>query len=138
MTDIYKALNEWLQTYPSQYSWVYFNAIKNEDGTVSMNSSPSERKVTEYIDGSYEAYVVFDIAMIIPYDVEQSDTNYQSMDEVQRFMNWIDETDTIPDFGSEYLIRGIEVLTNTPNLTVDEEQNLAKYLFTARVNYLRS
>ena len=136
----YNAITEWLSTYPSIYEWVYFNASQMVQNNTSVNSVSSERKVEEFIDGSYMSELYFSITMIKGYDVETSTTNLDAMNEIENLMVWVDNDDNISsiNFGDDINILDLDVVELTPTITVDKEQNLAKYQFRAKITYIQN
>lgn len=136
----YNAITEWLSTYPSIYEWVYFNASQMVQNNTSVNSVSSERKIEEFIDGSYMSELYFSITMIKGYDVETSTTNLDAMNEIENLMAWVDNDDNISylNFGDDVNILDLDVVELTPTITVDKEQNLAKYQFRAKITYIQN
>ena len=136
----YNAITEWLSTYPSIYEWVYFNASQMVQNNTSVNSVSSERKVEEFIDGSYMSELYFSITMIKGYDVETSTTNLDAMNEIENLMAWVDNDNNISsiNFGDDVNILDLDVVELTPTITVDKEQNLAKYQFRAKITYIQN
>ena len=136
----YNAITEWLSTYPSIYEWVYFNASQMIQNNTSVNSVSSERKIEQFIDGSYMSELYFSITMIKGYDVETSTTNLDAMNEIENLMAWVDNDDNISslNFGDDVNILDLDVVELTPTITVDKEQNLAKYQFRAKITYIQN
>ena len=106
----------------------------------SLNSVSGERKIDEFIDGSYTAELYFSITMVKGYDSETSLTNIDSIFEIENFMDWIDNDDNLKslDFGDSVNILEIDVMQNVPTILVDSEQNLAKYQFQSRIRYIQN
>ena len=136
----YNAITEWLSTYPSIYEWVYFNASQMVQNNTSVNSVSSERKIEQFIDGSYMSELYFSITMIKGYDVETSTTNLDAMNEIENLMAWVDNDDNMSylNFGEDVNILDLDVVELTPTITVDKEQNLAKYQFRAKITYIQN
>ena len=136
----YNAITEWLSTYPSIYEWVYFNASQMIQNNTSVNSVSSERKIEQFIDGSYMSELYFSITMIKGYDVETSTTNLDAMNEIENLMAWVDNDDNMSylNFGDDVNILDLDVVELTPTITVDKEQNLAKYQFRAKITYIQN
>ena len=137
--QIYKAINEWLLNYTPLNNWIYFNATPVITGTVAMNMVAGDRVTKEYIDGTKPKQCVFAIDMISEYDGSgTSDVNMDALAEVESFMNWLEiqnKESNFPDFGEKCITEKVEVLTNVPQLLINEQSQLAKYQFQARVNY---
>ena len=137
--QIYKAINEWLLNYTPLNNWIYFNATPVITGTVAMNMVAGDRVTKEYIDGTKQKQCVFAIDMISEYDGSgTSDVNMDALAEVESFMNWLEiqnKASNFPDFGEGRITEKVEVLTNVPQLLINEQSQLAKYQFQVRVNY---
>ena len=137
--QIYKAINEWLLNYTPLNNWIYFNATPVITGTVAMNMVAGDRVTKEYIDGTKQKQCVFAIDMISEYDGSgTSDVNMDALAEVESFMDWLEiqnKASNFPDFGEKCITENVEVLTNVPQLLINEQSQLAKYQFQARVNY---
>lgn len=137
--QIYKAINEWLLNYTPLNNWIYFNATPIITGTVAMNMVAGDRVTKEYIDGTKQKQCVFAIDMISEYDGSgTSDVNMDALAEVESFMDWLEiqnKENNFPNFGEKCITEKVEVLTNVPQLLINEQSQLAKYQFQARVNY---
>lgn len=137
MTNKYKKITEWLsENYEPLNDWIYFNASIYEDGNTSLNTLESERALNEFTDGSREVELLFAISMIRLYDNSMSDTNLMAINEVEHFMDWLENTNTLPNLGEFYTTNSFDVLDSNPSVAVDNEQNLAKYQFNCSINYL--
>ena len=131
----YKCIVDWISKYPNSSSWVYFNASEMEDGNTSVNSVGGDSKLREYIDGSYDAALTFEMSIVKLYDSEQSDINTDALAEIDDLVEWIENTDEELSFGNNHRITDIEVLSLTPNIAVNEAENLARYTFYGKVYY---
>ncbi len=133
---IYGKINKWLLEYTPLNNWLYFNATPIIIGTVAMNMVAGDRVTQSFIDGSKKRQVVFAIDMVTEYDGSgTSDVNMDTLAEVEAFMRWIEVQKNTPDFGEKCNVEKIEVLTNVPNLFINEQSQLAKYQFQTRIEY---
>lgn len=132
----FEQISIWLNEYEAIVDWLYFNAVIMNDISSSLQTVPGNTVLTEYIDGSSEHELVFAIAMIKLYDLEQSETNLTAIKEIENFANWISENQTLPDFGENVTVNFVKVLDEIPDLAVDSESNKCKYQFQCKVNYL--
>lgn len=136
----YKILTEFIaENYKPLNDWMYFNAITSEDGNVSLNTMESAIAVNMFNDGSREVNLLFAISMIKQYDMEMSQTNLEAINEVDHFIKWIYNQNMLrnfPDMGEDITVFDMEVLDSVPSVSVDSEQNLAKYQFNCSLNYL--
>lgn len=134
----YQLINDWLKNYePLLDVWIDFNAVNNsEEGAVSLNSVPSERIISKYIDGTTRREVLFMVAMMKFYDSGTSLTNMENLQEVENFAEWIEANKSLLNFGDNSTIEAVDVLTNYPELAgVDTDNSIAKYQFQVRITY---
>lgn len=131
----YEKIYEWLQEYSGLQGFLYFNTSELNDGSASMNSTTGDRRIKEYIDGSYEAALDFGVSFVKMYDTEQSDLNIEAMGIGESFINWIEENADKLSFGDNFIIDEVVSLNNSPMVSCDIQNALAKYQFTARVTY---
>lgn len=96
----YQLINDWLKNYePLLDVWIDFNAVNNsEEGAVSLNSVPSERIISKYIDGTTRREVLFMVAMMKFYDSGTSLTNMENLQEVENFAEWIEANKSLFEF----------------------------------------
>lgn len=130
------AIIKYFKEYPQLYSWLYFNAIVAAPGNVALLLD-NVTILKEYIDGSKQCQYVFNINMCKEYDNGTTEINKQAVDETLNFIEWIEENNKkkyFPDFNN-CKIDDIEVLTDIPIMTVDQENRRANYLIQLRVNY---
>lgn len=131
-----ETLYEWLGTCEIIADWLYFNAVRMEQNNVSLNPI-SDNVITPYASGASENELVFAIDFIKLYDLEQSDTNIDSMESVLGLAEWISTETTLPDFGDGFITNKVEILEEVPSILVDQDSNLCKYQFQARVSYTK-
>lgn len=138
--NLYKQVNEWLLKYEPLNNWIYFNATPYISGVAALNSVPTDRVKRTFINGNKEKELIFAIDMVTDYDGTGTSTiNLDAIDEVSHFCDWLDEQDKVknyPDFGEKNTIKKVEVLNNVPSVLVNNEQQLAKYQFQVRIDYL--
>jgi len=126
---------EWLKTCELIEGWLYFNAVRLEENNVSL-SMIGNNTIQDYISGSSERELVFSIDFMQLHDLEQSDTNLKSTEEVIGLADWI-ESAILPDFGESCVVEKVEILEEIPSVLIDQDLNLCKYQFQARVLYLQ-
>ena len=135
----YKAITDWLMDYSLLYSWIYFNVIRGEADTLSLNSVPNERELVQYINGDREVELLFALDLVKEYDIGTSDINLEANEEFENISNWIEEQNNngnYPDFGENIKIEEVEVLETTPSVIIDSQNNLAKYQGQYRITYI--
>ena len=137
MVDKNKALTEYISTYPKNYGWLFFNVINIEAGSSSLLTD-SDNLLFKSVTGVEKREYVFSIAMMKNFDTGTSDTNIDAMAETQFFSEWIKLQNKIKNFplwNDFDIIESIEVLTTVPILSVDSEQNVARYILQLKIAY---
>lgn len=132
-----EAIRDYIKLYPQLYTWLYFNTVVESPGNTSMLTD-SDNVLQEYIDGSKDREYLFSVAMVKEYDTGTSDINMDALKETESFIQWVqsnNETNIFPDFGDKCSIDSVEVLTDVPELAVDPEKNIARYLISMRIPY---
>lgn len=136
--DKNKALSDWVSTYPNLYNWLYFNTIIILPDNVSLMTD-SDNVIEEYIDGSSKRDYNFVINFMKNYDTGTSDINIEAMAESQNFNKWLKEQvrlKNFPQWGDNNVIDDIEVLSEVPLMSVDNDANVAKYMLQLKIIYL--
>ena len=132
-----KGLEDYIKLYPQLYDWLYFNVINETPGDMSLLTD-NINVLKRYIDGTAEKEYIFSIAMLASYDSGTSDININALQEADNFIKWIKEQNNktiYPDFGIDCDVYSVEVLTEVPQLTINSENNIARYMITAKVNF---
>jgi len=135
----FKKISEWLLNYPNIGDWLFFNVSNVEVDNVSLNSISGERILIEFNDGSAECELMFALAMFKSYDTGTSDVNLTALQECENLALWCEEQNqngNLPVF-DDATANEIEILNSTPELSVDSEQGIAKYLIQGKINYLK-
>lgn len=132
----YEKISDWIIGYAPLNNWIYFNVIRMENGSYSVQSVPGNTIRNKFNDGSLEHDLIFAVSMVSNYSVEMSDDNLDAIAELKSFRAWIEESETLPDFGDGFIVNEIEVLEQVPNLSIDKENSLCNYYFQCRINYL--
>ena len=131
------AIIEYFNNYPQLYSWLYLNSVTNSVGNTAMLTD-SDNVLREYIDGSKDKEYIFAIAMVKDFDTGTSDINANALGESENLIEWVEENnnnETYPDFGEKCSIEEIEIINNVPQLAIDSENNIARYLISMKINY---
>lgn len=133
-----KAINDYIKEYPQIHDWLYFNVVLESPGNTSVITD-SDNVLQEMIDGSKEREYLFSIAMIQTYDEGTSDTNMEALEETKKLMDWVHENNKnsdYPKFPDNCIMDDVEVLTEVPQLTIDIEHKVSRYLISMRVPYI--
>lgn len=135
----YEGLVTFLKQYPPLNEILYFNKTQEIVDTSSVNTVYSDYAVQEYTCGNSDREFVFAIKQMKQYDsAGTSGINRQTMEEVQAFMDWIDEQNkkrNFPEFPDNCFVYKIENLQNMPEIAGTNDQGLAEYMFQCRVCY---
>ena len=135
----YEGLVTFLKQYPPLNEILYFNKTQEIADTSSVNTVYSDYAVQEYTCGNSDREFVFAIKQMKQYDsAGTSGINRQTMEEVQAFMDWIDEQNkkrNFPEFPENCFVYKIENLQNMPEIAGTNDQGLAEYMFQCRVCY---
>lgn len=135
----YEGLVTFLKQYPPLNEILYFNNTQEIADTSSVNTVYSDYAVQEYTCGNSDREFVFAIKQMKQYDsAGTSGINRQTMEEVQAFMDWIDEQNkkrNFPEFPGNCFVYKIENLQNMPEIAGTNDQGLAEYMFQCRVCY---
>lgn len=139
MINKYDRIAIWLKGYtPLSTNWIYFNVTPVDAGSVSLNSVQNQRTSAVFNNGDAEVELVFVINLITYFDSGTSDINMEAMEEFENISDWIEKqnnAESFPDFGTD-VISNIEVLETNPGVSVDTDENLAKYQGQYRISYL--
>ena len=135
----YEGLVTFLKQQPPLNEILYFNKTQEIADTSSVNTVYSDYTVQEYTCGNSDREFVFAIKQMKQYDSSgTSGINRQTMEEVQAFMDWIDEQNkkrNFPEFPDNCFVYKIENLQNMPEIAGTNDQGLAEYMFQCRVCY---
>ena len=138
--NLYDQLTDWIKSNYDAISsdWLYFNAIRMDIGSNSVNSISGAMVTEKYTNGATENELPFAIALIRVYSAEMSDDNVNAINEVNNFVEWIKTETTLPDFGSDKVVNSIEITQDLPDIVVDQDAGLCKYQIQGKVQFLQT
>lgn len=138
--NLYDQLTDWIKTNYTALSsdWLYFNAIRMDIGSNSVNSVSGNMVTQKYTDGSTENELTFAIALIRLYSAEMSDDNVNAINDVSNLVEWFKTETTLPDFGADKVVNSIEITQNIPDVVVDQDAGLCKYQILGKVQFLQT
>ena len=64
INNIYQKLTDYLKDCPELGNYIYFNVIPLDVDTASVNSNPASTVLNEYVDGSKEVRLIFNINIV--------------------------------------------------------------------------
>ena len=101
--NLYDQLTDWIKTNYTALSsdWLFFNAIRMDMGSNSVNSVSGSMITEKYMDGSTENELTFAIALVRLYSAEMSDDNEHAINEVANLVEFFKTETTLPDFGTD-------------------------------------
>lgn len=134
----HEAMFDFIKQYPKLNKVLYFNSIKDMADVACLNPVFSDDTIMEYTTGNAEKEYTFAIAYMKQYDNQgTSKVNINAINEVQDFMQWIDEQNdkkNFPVFPDNCFINRIKNLYDMPQLAGTDGQK-AEYLFQCKVEY---
>ena len=88
--NLYDQLTDWIKANYTALSsdWLYFNAVRMDIGSNSVNSVSGSTITEKYMDGSTENELPFAIALVRLYSAEMSDDNVNAINEVSNLVEW--------------------------------------------------
>ena len=72
INNIYQKLTDYLKDCPELGNYIYFNVIPLDVDTASVNSNPASTVLNEYVDGSKEVRLLFNINIVKEYDDDEA------------------------------------------------------------------
>lgn len=138
MTDKNAAMLEYLRQYDGLQSFLYFNVVESDVGKVALQTVYGEAWEKKFVRGHGIKHWDFALVRIAPADTGTSNTNANETQEMQKFMDWIDEQNKAQNFpkfdGCKVL--SIENLQNMPNFAgINTDEGTARYMVQCRVRY---
>lgn len=133
-----EAMTQYISQYPALQSFLYFNALTENAGQVSIVTNYGEAWERKHMRGHGIKAYDFSVCLILPQDSGTNTNNADALEDVQAFMDWIDEQNkkkNFPNFEGAKVL-SIENLQSQPNLAlVNDDGSLAKYMFQCRVRF---
>ena len=137
----YKKIADWLDGYVPAYSWIFFNVSPSEPDELTLNSVQNERELQTFIDGAREVEFLFALDLAKEFDIGTSEINLNAIEEFNKISDWV-ETQNIaknfPDFGDNIIVESVEVLETVPSVSVDNQNQVAKYQGQFRITYIET
>lgn len=135
----YQRITEWIQDYSLLFSWIFFNVVPSEPDNLTVNSVQNERELEKFIDGSRRVEFLFALDLTKEFDTGTSDNNLEAIQEFEGIATWVESQNKLknfPDFGENIFIESVEVLETTPSVTVDNQNQVAKYQGQFKITYI--
>ena len=138
MLDLNKIMLDYLKQYPPTNELLKFNCSTSETGEISLNTISGETVLEQYTNGDKVKTFTFAIAMMKDFDNGYSDINIDEMFDAKQFIEWIKQQNrlgNLPNIPNCYLI---EPLQDMPDLAGTDGRNVAKYMFSCRVEFIET
>jgi hypothetical protein len=138
----YKAVLDFIKTYPQVGDDLYFNFIDetNTDGNTALLTVPYGQLVRQYVDGMRLKKMQFEIRQVKPLEQDaNTSANAEEMQAVKDFLDWINEQGearNFPNWGTTQIVglstsEGVE----DPSL-IGVSDNGALYAFPFDIIYI--
>lgn len=131
-------MRDWLATCPLLGEYIKLNATELENGEAAFSTVYNDAKIREFISGATERSYTFGVVLVRDWSSGFDDVNAEAMEFGERLADWVGNqfaAGNLPEFEG-CTITDIEPLQNIPGLaSVQQEEQLARYLFQGRVLY---
>ncbi len=133
-----EAVRAWLETWPELEGRLKLNAAEMQAGEFAMNTVYNDTAIKEYINGACDRAYTFSLVMVRDWSDGFDTMNAKAMSFGEHWVDWLSaqyQAGNLPDFGDATIL-SIEPLQNVPGLAeVHESEQIARYLFQARITY---
>lgn len=141
MINVYERISEWLSQCPEMGNYVYFNVIPLEPDTSSVNTNSASMNITEFIDGSKDVRLMFNVNLVKSYDGDgTSDLNIdatQSFDKIIHFVEQKNNEHDFPDFGELCIVSEVGAAYKAPEVyLLEDNRDVARYEGQFYIEYL--
>lgn len=141
INNIYQKLTDYLKDCPELGNYIYFNVIPLDVDTASVNSNPASMVLNEYVDGSKEVRLLFNINIVKEYDDGgTSDLNLDAIkifDNIIGFIEKSNNSHNFPDLGENYTVNELGATYKAPEVYITQDNpNIARYEGQFYLEYL--
>ena len=141
INNIYHKLTDYLKDCPELGNYIYFNVIPLDVDTASVNSNPASTVLNEYVDGSKEVRLLFNINIVKEYDDGgTSDLNLDAIDIFDNIIGFIEKSNNehnFPDLGENYTVNELGATYKAPEVYITQDNpNIARYEGQFYLEYL--
>ena len=141
INNIYQKLTDYLKDCPELGNYIYFNVIPLDVDTASVNSNPASTVLNEYVDGSKEVRLLFNINIVKEYDDGgTSDLNLDAIDIFDNIIGFIEKSNNehnFPDLGENYTVNELGATYKAPDVYITQDNpNIARYEGQFYLEYL--
>lgn len=141
INNIYQKLTDYLKDCPELGNYIYFNVIPLDVDTASVNSNPASTVLNEYVDGSKEVRLLFNINIVKEYDNGgTSDLNLDAIKIFDNIIGFIEKSNNahkFPDLGENYTVNELGATYKAPEVYITQDNpNIARYEGQFYLEYL--
>ena len=141
INNIYQKLTDYLKDCPELGNYIYFNVIPLDVDTASVNSNPASTVLNEYVDGSKEVRLLFNINIVKEYDDGgTSDLNLDAIKVFDNIIGFIEKSNNahnFPDLGENYTVNELGATYKAPEVYITQDNpNIARYEGQFYLEYL--
>lgn len=141
INNIYQKLTDYLKDCPELGNYIYFNVIPLDVDTASVNSNPASTVLNEYVDGSKEVRLLFNINIVKEYDNGgTSDLNLDAIELFDNIIGFIEKSNNehnFPDLGENYTVNELGATYKAPEVYITQDNpNIARYEGQFYLEYL--
>ena len=141
INNIYQKLTDYLKDCPELGNYIYFNVIPLDVDTASVNSNPASTVLNEYVDGSKEVRLLFNINIVKEYDDGgTSDLNLDAIEIFDNIIGFIEKSNNehnFPDLGENYTVNELGATYKAPEVYITQDNpNIARYEVQFYLEYL--
>lgn len=133
------AILEWIRALPYEGGVFLLDWLDSKAGDCAIVPVSDMPHIDEYADGSREMQYDFMLQITLRLSDATDNTNAENMFTIRRWQAWLEDQETVgnyPAFGEKCSNYEIIVLSNMPQLTQIQENQMAIYQFPARITYL--
>lgn len=141
INNIYQKLTDYLKDCSELGNYIYFNVIPLDVDTASVNSNPASTVLNEYVDGSKEVRLLFNINIVKEYDDGgTSDLNLDAIEIFDNIIGFIEKSNNehnFPDLGENYTVNELGATYKAPEVYITQDNpNIARYEGQFYLEYL--
>lgn len=141
INNIYQKLTDYLKDCPELGNYIYFNVIPLDVDTASVNSNPASTVLNEYVDGSKEVRLLFNINIVKEYDDGgTSDLNLDAIKIFDNIIGFIEKSNNAHNFpylGENYTVNELGATYKAPEVYITQDNpNIARYEGQFYLEYL--
>lgn len=141
INNIYQKLTDYLKDCPELGNYIYFNVIPLDVDTASVNSNSASTVLNEYVDGSKEVRLIFNINIVKEYDDGgTSDLNLDAIEIFDNIIGFIEKSNNehnFPDLGEKYTVNELGATYKAPEVYITQDNpNIARYEGQFYLEYL--